>query len=241
MAADAKTLELIRRLLALGQSSNVHEAAAAMKKAQELLFKYNLEIQDIPGEQRDDYAENRYTVGEGRVTSWARELLFPIATYNFCRAFYEHSIDSRGRLHRVPYMTIVGEPHNIEIVKYVHGFCRDEIIRLSEREWLTQGRGNKATWKKDFCFGAVQGVRNQLYQQWLQSQQVSEKGTALVHVKTEDLERAIGKLIGVTRPMNLNPGDFGRDAYVHGKTKGENMEINKGLEEGEESDVILLG
>ena len=234
---DEKILHKIQLLLNLSKSSNVHEAALAMQKAQELLFKYNLSIQDLPKDEKR-YKKEKYIVGTGRVVSWARDLLFPLARTNFCKAFYWHNIDSRGHLHRVDYMMIVGEPHNLEVLKYVHSYCREEIVRLSESLWLTEGTGSKASWKKNFCWGAVQGVSDKVYEQWLKDQKQTSDSKAMVHVKDADLDKAIIELGIHGRPMSLAASARGA-AYDSGREHGKNIQVSHGLNNPQNQQKLL--
>lgn len=219
--------EKIRNLKAMANSNSVHEAATAAKKLQELLFKHNLELSGIPDRKKSEYLRDRVELGEGRALAWKRELVFPVAAYNFCRAFYHHDVDNRGRLHRVNYMGIVGEPHNIEMVRYLMDYLSGEIIRLSESLWASEGYGAKVSWKQQFCYGAVQGVSEVLKEQFEKDRQAEVQTMALVVVKDKDLQEALKKLVKLS-PMSLT-GATGAAGYSNGKAAGKNIQIRKGV------------
>src|SRR5262245_56441648 len=82
-----KVIEKIRLLLKLSESPNVYEAAAAAAKAQELMFKYNLDLAQVEAvrpESAEPYIQERFSVGGS--SHWLKLLMFAIARHNFCQA-----------------------------------------------------------------------------------------------------------------------------------------------------------
>ena len=229
-----KMLERIRRLLALSKSTNVHEAEAAAAKAQELLFKYNIDEADVPGAQKakSTYQKVLIELGEGRAVAWKRTLLFAVARTNFCTAFFSHSIDSRGHLHRLNRMSLVGEPHNIEVVSYLLDYLSSEIIRLSEDLWYKEGTGSKSSWKTSFCYGAVQGVSEVLQIQADLDRQKYVHSTALIVLKDKDLSEAIETLVGTDIPIiRMDGAVTNHDGIRTGYNEGLNIQLRKGIKE----------
>lgn len=81
--ATAKVLDKVKKLLALSESPNEAEAAAAMEKAHALLRAYNLSMADVPSSNESDIKE--YTIEEGsRQDIWRLMLLDGIANSNYC-------------------------------------------------------------------------------------------------------------------------------------------------------------
>ena len=81
----------IEKLLALTESSNVHEAALAMEKAQELLNRYNLSRADVqPSEQKPDIVHEWYPLFEHAhgPKEWRYALVGHIAKHNLCDVLY---------------------------------------------------------------------------------------------------------------------------------------------------------
>lgn len=116
----ARIAEKIRRLLALSKSSNEHEAAAAAAKAQDLLHRYNLSVDQVDAAQRPDYG--REIVDIGNNAGWRGVLLHVIATPNTAQVI---SLGG-GRY------AVIGQPHTIEVVRYLYEYLSREI----ERAWL---------------------------------------------------------------------------------------------------------
>lgn len=95
---DNKVLDKIKKLLALSKSPNEHEAQAAMLKAQELMAKYNISVEESV-ETEITYTS---TIAETSGNSTFRAPLSAIIAKNFrcevfmandCIAFYGHSED----------------------------------------------------------------------------------------------------------------------------------------------------
>lgn len=229
-----KILETLRRLKALSDSPNVHEAASAAAMVQKLLFKYNLEEYEIPSGEKEEYSTEIYTVGAGKSLSWKRLLLFPVAKYNFCRAYYLHDVGPRGELHRTNRMKILGEPSNIKIVEYLFEFLSSEIERLAEEFYYHEGNGHKTSWKSSFCNAAVIGIGEKLREQFLADRQAEVNTQALVLVKDQAIEDAEGRLMGKVRLMSLGGQMRNQDAARIGYREGKNINIRPGIEEENE-------
>jgi len=106
-------LDKIKKLLALSTSSNPNEAASAAAKAQALLAQYNLELSQVEahGGEASDYGQQDVAVGG--VSRWRKTLMLVLARPNFC------AVVSYKGTERV---SIVGEPHNLEAVKYLYKY-----------------------------------------------------------------------------------------------------------------------
>ena len=97
-----KIVDLIRKCLALAESPNENEAAAAMAKAQELLDKYNLPMADVSVEEQKtpDLIEGETEYDE----RWEVTLYGGIAKENFCRVIFtswSHKVSILGRMPNV--------------------------------------------------------------------------------------------------------------------------------------------
>lgn len=227
---DPKIAELIRRLDAMKNSPNVHEAATAAKKLQELLFKHNLQMQDVPEKQEGpEFVKIKFDLGEGRAVAWKRDLLNAVSRYNFSRSFYHHDVDARGHLHRVNWMWLLGQRHNVEVVQYLMSYLSGEIIRLSDVKYDEEGYGNKASWKTQFCYGAVQGVADVLRAQFEDNRTSNSMTMSLVVVKDKELTQFVQKSFGKLSSMNLS-GRKDTDTFNRGREAGHNIQIRKGVE-----------
>lgn len=134
--ADARLLQRVARLLALAESSNVHEAEAAMQEAQRLLLKHNLDRRDLgrgpgatDGGRRRGYSFRHLGEVRARVDESARLVAMILGRHFFVEAIWVPSYDPRaGR--RGSVLEICGSLENLELAAYVHDFLHGAGERL---------------------------------------------------------------------------------------------------------------
>src|SRR5579884_2145941 len=63
---DETIIEKIQKLLALSTSSNEHEAALALAKAQNMLLQYNLSLEEVSAKQKPDRHYTKDTITASR-------------------------------------------------------------------------------------------------------------------------------------------------------------------------------
>lgn len=146
--------ERIRRLLALSESSNVHEAAAAAAKAQELMSKHQIdqaELAEQAGEVDEPLLEEDLQVFGRNMVAWEALLGGAVAEANGCDAYNQVWRDETGR--QVRAMTrIVGPASAVQSVRYLLAYLTREVGRLCQAE-RDAGRG-EAAWLNSFRLGA---------------------------------------------------------------------------------------
>jgi hypothetical protein len=147
----------VKKLLALAESQNRHEAEAAMKKAHQLIAKYNLEtIEDqtprdfisvFVGKPSLRHAREHY-----RLANLLIDFYFVKGIWAPC---YVVEKDKMGRV-----LEISGTPGNVELASYVH----DVIHQFIEHQWNAYA-DNKSLGhhrKTDFALGVIQGFEETL-------------------------------------------------------------------------------
>ena len=221
------TADLVQRLQkvrALTESSVPGEAAAAAAKLQEILLKYNLEMEDI--EEESPEADDRYVKEElelaatsGNMINWRRILLSGIARSLMCAAF-----GYKG----TPKMVIVGQKHNIEIVRHFYDYLSSEISRLADATWqkarsrtLEHGR----SWKSSFYNGAVDIVVQRLEEKYQQVSRRNSETRALVLRNERELDDAVGNLIGRVR-RNTVRQRHSEAGYSRGARAGKRVSLD---------------
>jgi ElaB/YqjD/DUF883 family membrane-anchored ribosome-binding protein len=145
-----KLAEKVEKLLALSQSSNEHEAAAAAARVQDLLQKYNLEIADIEalrGEKVEHSSIHLVRVPfvgmNGKAwnqrTTWEVNLATVIATNFFCRVVFSQRD-----------VVFVGTEANLQTGTYVYAQlvarlwalsaqARNTYVRTTKQEYEARG------------------------------------------------------------------------------------------------------
>ncbi len=222
------TSDLIQRLQkvrALTESSVPGEAAAAAAKLQEILLKYNLEMEDIeddsPGVD-DRYVKEELELGvtSGNMINWRRILLSGIARSLMCAAFgYQGT----------PTMVIVGQKHNIEMVRHFYDYLSSEISRLADVTWeeaRSRTREHGRSWKSSFYNGAVDIVVQRLEGKYQQVSQQSNHTQALVLKNEQGLDNAVGNLIGRVRKNTVRLR-HSKAGYSRGARAGKRVNLDR--------------
>jgi hypothetical protein len=154
---EDRILIRVRKLMALAQSKNQHEAEAAMTKAHELISKYNVDLL-----ARDD---NRHFVsvfvGSPALRHFREDyhLSNLLQKYYFAYGIWVPSyVMEKSKMGRV--LEISGTVQNIRIAAYIHDFIRHFInARWDE---YNRGKGHNRYRKTDFAVGVIEGFRSKL-------------------------------------------------------------------------------
>ncbi len=222
------TSDLIQRLQkvrALTDSSVPGEAAAAAAKLQEILLKYNLDMEDIEEDSPsvgDRYVKEDLELGatSGNMINWRRILLSGIARSLMCAAFgYQGT----------PTMVIVGQKHNIEIVRHFYDYLSYEISRLADVTWeraRDRTREHGRSWKSSFYNGAVDVVVQRLEEKYQQVSQQDSQTRALALRSEKDLDDAVGNLIGRVRKNTVRQR-YSKAGYSRGARAGKKFNLDR--------------
>lgn len=219
----AKVLDLVKKLLALTQSPNEHEAARAAEKVQELLFKYKLSMVEVQAHKGDTKGPKIVEL-DGDIMSqknwgkWKPQLVWSVARYNFCTGFQD---TFRGKF------IFIGQETEAQIAKELYEWLVTQLEEAARRACLSyQGYSRIPTFRRSFFTGAVYTVTSRLYKQWRSLQGQSEQSTALVVTTEAQLEKYKKE-----RHPYLIKSKFTRtangsyDGYLAGAKAGEEVEI----------------
>jgi hypothetical protein len=166
----ADIIERIRRLLALSESSNVNEAAAAAAKAAELMAKHQIdaaELQVESGEADEPIEVKDLEVFGGKGKPWRGCLAAALAKANACRAYQQRRrVD--GEI--VVVARIIGTASGAATVRYMLAYLAREVERLCEAEvkrcraeWAAMGAGfNARAFAGSFRLGAADEISRRL-------------------------------------------------------------------------------
>ena len=180
-----RIVERIKKLLALSSSQNPHEAALAAAKAQELLFRHNLSMSMVEAALEagnSAYVSDRFD--SGGWMHWRRRLLAAVARNNFCRGVSYQGTRDVG---------IVGEPHNVTVVKHLYAFLVREVMRLADlgvKEQHGLDEEESRAWKRSFYLGAVRTIAQRLATQRQRDISADPQAAALVVRKDQELDEA---------------------------------------------------
>jgi hypothetical protein len=215
--ADGRILQRIARLLALAESPNLHEAEAAMKEAQRLMLKYNIEVGPLPAQR--SYAFRHI----GRVTSRVSESE-SLAAMILGKHFFVETIwvytyvpleDRQGQV-----LEICGTPANLEMAEYVYTF----LMRTAEQLWEEHKQKHGITGNRDrrtFFAGVMRGFDEKLTQQARRHQQ-----EGLIWRGDADLDRYLRQRNPHIRSKSFGGSQYS-EAHAHGRAAGQQIVLNR--------------
>lgn len=226
-----KVAERIARLLALAESSNVHEAEAAMAAAQRLLLKHNIEVREARTAR--GYVWRHLGTPTGRTTEAERVLSLILGKHFFVEAIwvpvYRPLLGKRGSV-----LEICGTPENVEIAEYVHGYLVETAARLWREHKAEQGIWSDRD-RRTFLAGVMSGMSEKL------SREAKKSASAgLVWVADADLDGFFRARHPHVRHVRY-AGQRRTDAYAHGREAGKKIVIHKGMRGTAAQRGLLLG
>lgn len=220
-------LDKIARLKTLAERPGTpEEAAAALAGIQRLMLRYNLTEEEVDAAGRnEERGFDKFEFDLGASMMWRKNLMTRIARYSFCEAIFDHA----GRR-----VWIIGEKHNVQVVKGLYDYLTDAIMRLADDGYKALDIGERMfvkprAWKHAFRTGAGQAVGDRLYDQWKASQREAEaenaRTSAIVLVKSEELANAVASFfpkLGTSRQRASYSDSHGLAA---GKAAGRQINL----------------
>jgi len=217
----AAVIDKIKKLLALANSSNEHEAALAAGHAQRLLSEHNLAMSDIDTADKPDSADKIDVIVPKNLPKWLRYLSSGVSTAFDCQTVH---FPASGK------MAFIGVGADVAVASYTFDYLHRVIRKLCGSymkhhvDSQITGR-NRTLLQQSYYLGAVSIISDRLKEQKIQTPVTS---TALVPVKDALIKRAMGEL-GALRTVKSRRSFINTDAYGRGQADGANVGINKGI------------
>lgn len=229
---NQEILKKVKKLLSLATSSNKNEAENASKKAQELLLRHNLSIDEYVSKSELDQIEIDSMTKSNVVADVIQILL---KDFFFVRCYYQLQAShyKNGKLMTIKTVQMIGTESNIEIAKYVYDyltFTFNHLWKEYKKETLCH-----VSAKKSFIYGLYYGLRDKLAEQ--QRNVLNEYG--LVVVPNQALNDYMSTLNLKTKKSNNN--NYNSNAANAGKSLGSNININKGVTSKATNTGLSLG
>lgn len=128
-------LKKIQKLAAKAESAkelgNLAEATAFSAKVSEMLTINNLAMSDINIE--DESEVDGYFVNDLGLSTkqgkWTVNLLTVLSEHNYCSVVYQQTGKSDYAA------TIIGQPENVEVVKYLYSVLKRQFETIAKQEW----------------------------------------------------------------------------------------------------------
>ena len=219
-----KIISKIQKLLALSESPNQKEAESAAIKAQELLIKHNLSMEQV--ENIDLGMDEKEVLSMGRIPLWISSLLTGIADAYMCT-----SISTFGwRKHSV---TLIGRNANVKVTYSMFVYLKNVIYSLGKEEkekYFRSGYGIR--YMNQFRLGLAFGVSQRL-DEILNSENVSnEKALVVMLYETTKKENNeyVKKKYGELGTRKYQGCHVDEVAFNRGVTKSETIGLDNQLE-----------
>lgn len=215
-------IEKIKKLLALSNSCNEHEAALAAAHAQRLLAEHNLAMEDIETARKPDKADMVETTTAKTMPKWLRHLTAGVSKAFDCQAIHH---PANGKL------TFIGVGADVQIAAYTYNYL-DRSVRKLCGSYMKQhdtasitGR-HRELMRQSYYLGAVSTISRMLD---AQKKTTPITPGALVPVKEGLIKQAMSE-IGNIRTMHSRRSYINSGAYEQGQTDGRQIGIKPGVE-----------
>jgi hypothetical protein len=231
---EDRILVRVKKLLALAESPNRHEAQAAMAKAHELMSRHNLDL------FRTDKKKEFISLLVGKPA--LRHCVEDYALANLLQDFYfirgiwvPCYVPEKEKMGRV--LEISGTIPNVKIAAYVHDYVR-QFIERKWKEYNPSGTLNRYR-HGDFAQGIMEGFRSRLESKE-EGWRKDEETFALIKKGDPLLKEYLAYRYPHTAVIKTGGGS--RDPRVRrdGKKIGKNLVISKGVMEGSGNQGRLL-
>lgn len=226
MSADAKILDRVKKLLALAESSNEHEAALAMSKAQELMATYGLteatiRLSDI------GHADVHSQFSVSQMKPYELMLMNGIAQAFQTRLLWGKSHSLASHIGKSVYgrFTFVGRKANVQVAEHIAIVLGRKLKKARTQFVQSLSSGYPAATKTaeadGYCVGWVMAVLKKVNRL-----AVDEETAKLMD---EYLQNQI-KVAGESKAQERKLGTAG---YYQGQRDGADESIHRPMEQGQ--------
>jgi hypothetical protein len=232
---DRKTriIDKIRKLLALANSGNEHEAALAASHAQRLLSEHNLAMADIEPDFNPQSADKVETAIPKTLPKWMRHLSAGICTAFDCQAIH-HPADGK--------MTFIGVGADVQIAAYTFSYLDKTVRKLCSNYMKKHAADNisnrgRELMRQSYYLGAVSTITGRLREQKVQTPITPG---ALVPIKEGLIKKTMTEM-GPTRTVRSRRSYINCDAYTKGQMDGGTVGIKKAVSGSSTPQKIISG
>lgn len=212
-------VQKIEKLLALSTSMNQHEAEAALTKAQELSFKYNV---SLAGDGTSEYCIRPLGEIRKRIASFEWIIMNILSEFYFVKTLkiFHRQESADGHLWQ---FEIYGTQHNIDTAEYVYYFLLNNAETLWKKYRAEQGK-NVSRMRNSYMSGIFDGFRQRLRQE----QELLKRKYEVVRLIDPDLEDFFSECNPRISRRKISTSTD-RDVYSDGMKEGRKLKMKPGL------------
>ena len=217
-------IEKIKKLLALANSSNEHEAALAASHAQRLLSEHNLAMADIDASHKPDKADRVEMKLSKTLPKWLRHLTAGVSAAFDCQAVHH---PATGK------MSFIGVGADVQVALYTFAYLERTVRQLCS-DYMKQHVGaslanrHRELHRQSYYLGAVSTVNSRLSRQKV----VTPITTGALVLVKEGLIRQAMSEIGKLRTVKSRKSYINGAAYTKGQIDGKGVGIHHGIGAG---------
>ena len=215
---DEKVLSRIKKLMALGSSSNRHESEAATLKANELMVKYNLQKASLDATAIDEEAYYVLVAAKAKRTNATLRALARILKNFMVRTIY-----SRKKTHTA--LEILGTRLNVELAAYVADFLQHEFEHLWKKAQKENPGLKGIVAKNSFLMGIAKGLDAKLKVSTSQKASGQSRQMTLIETALDRATEMAYPHLGIERSKSRHCSH----GAALGEMAGKNISINPGI------------
>lgn len=183
---NKEIIEKIKKLLALSESDNEHEANASMLQAQNLLAKYKLSLRDIKEEEKEpiNVVDQSLSIVRRNLT-WRSSLAKVIADNFSCYCYLSRVGDKKQ-------IQLLGKEEDVKVCEVVIQYALENIesnVNTLKKQYRKEGKSTRGL-ENTYALGFIGGLKVAFEKQ----KKTNEEEWGLVLTKDKEVEEAWGSL-----------------------------------------------
>lgn len=216
---EQRILQKIRKCLSLAGSPNPNEAENAMRHANRLMLKWNID-------EKKNGEDGRHVVLQlnepARVPGYIKLLSCLLSKFFFVEAIWVRGFNAKT-LKKGQFLEICGLPENIKIAEYVYRFLLDS----GNRFWAEYKKSHPNGRKNHYLYGLIQGFYEKLE---LQERVQSEGDMALIWTGDANLEKWFSRRYPRVRSFQSTKMRANKNTFDAGRKQGSKMTLHRPME-----------
>ena len=181
---EENIINKIKKLLALANSSNEHEAKAAAVKAQVLILRYNIAEARVKGKPQDPWF--MMTRLYKRIPVVVKFIAEPVMTAALVEIASRSSRTPNGRK-----IIIFGRESNVKMAVFLYDYLMRIFVELWKK--YQQKTGAERKYQQSFFWGLNQGLMDKLQQQKQQITDESPENCAAIVKSSSEVQSEFEK------------------------------------------------
>lgn len=229
-------LRKVERLLALVESNNEFESAAAMQKVHELYAKYNLEI--FEHKKKSEYVSLFITHKKKKIETYQSHIFSILAEHFSVKPIFCNLYDPKTQSNYKA-VEILGTKENILMGEYVYWFLYNNLHSLWN-EYKFNIKNKTVTIRNSYFLGVIAGLNKNLNKKTEVKSENEIKLTSLMIIE----QKRLADFVKWKHPKLVSTKISGRklesESYNSGKQQGLNLQIHKGMSKTSTKEVRYI-